>query len=159
MALEDLSYPVDEMIYDLANLRAGHRFRAYANTESRLALLCREAFGFTNCPGYLKNGLPCEYGEGATEALQNRKEILLAMDQFSEDLSVGDLERVSIEWKSLLSLIVQAPELDCDRWQSLQDAARLLVGGNADIEELPVLPELPVRQRERFQNVYGTRSV
>jgi hypothetical protein len=157
VALEDLSYPVDEMIYDLANLRAGHRFRAYANTESRLALLCREAFGFTNCPGYLKNGLPCEYGEGATEALQNRKEILLAMDQFSEDLSVGDLERVSIEWKSLLSLIVQAPELDCDRWQSLQDAARLLVGGNADIEELPVLPELPVRQRERFQNVYGTR--
>ena len=158
VALEDLSYPVDEMVHDLANLRAGHRFRAYANTESRLALLCREAFGFTNCPGYLKNGLPCEYGEGATEALQNSNEILSAMDPFSEDLSVGDLERVSIEWKSLLSLIAQAPKLDFDRWQSLQDAARLLVGGDSDIEELPVLPELPVRQRERFQNSYGVRS-
>lgn len=157
VALEDQSYPVDEMVHDLANLRAGHRFQGYANTESRLALICREAFGFTNCPGYLKNGLPCEYGEGATEALQNRKEILSAKDQFDEDLSVGDMERVSIEWRSLLSLIVQAPKLDLERWQSLQDAARLLVGENAEIEELPNLPELPVRQRERFQNSYVIR--
>lgn len=157
VALEDRSYPIDEMINDLANLRAGHRFRAYAKTESRLALLCRGAFGFKNCPGYLKNGLPCEYGEGATEALQNRKEILSAKDQFLDDLSIGDLERIAIEWRSLLSLIVQAPKLDFDRWQSLQDAARILVGVDLESNELPNLPELPIRQRERFKNSQGIK--
>ena len=157
VALEDLSYPIDEMIYDLANLRAGHRFRAYARTESRLALLCREVFGFKDCPGYLRNGLPLEYGEGAMEALQNRKEILSSRDPDLEELSVGDLERVSIEWKSLLTLIVQAPEIQFDRWQLLQDAARLLVGRDSETEQFPQLPELPSRQRERFQNMNFNR--
>ena len=33
-AVEDEKYPVEELIVDLANLRAGHRFRGYASTES-----------------------------------------------------------------------------------------------------------------------------
>ena len=40
-AVEDEKYPVEELIVDLANLRAGHRFRGYASTESRLAMVCR----------------------------------------------------------------------------------------------------------------------
>ena len=151
VALEDSSYPIDEMVNDLANLRAGHRFRAYAKSESRIALLCRDAFGFKNCPGYLKEGLPTEYGEGASEILQDRKELLFQKGSFSEDLSVGDLERVLIEWKSLLSLIAQAPKLEFERWQSLQEAARILVGQNSGNDKLPELPELPFRQQERFK--------
>ena len=151
VALEDESYPVDELVYDLANLRAGHRFRGYAKSESRLSILCREAFGFKNCPGYLKNGLPVEYGEGATEAIRNRDEILSNREALAEDLSVGDLERISIEWRSLLSLIAHSPGVDSERWQSLRQSARALVGESMESGKLPELPELPHRQAERFQ--------
>jgi hypothetical protein len=65
------------------------------------------------------------------------------------------LERIAVEWRSLLSLIVQAPMLDFDRWQSLQDAARILVGVDSESAELPNLPELPIRQRERFKISHG----
>lgn len=152
VALEDVSYPIEELVHDLANLRAGHRFRAYAKSESRLALVCREAFGFKNCPGYLKNGLPVEYGDGAHEALRHWQETPLSSSEFSEDLSTGDMERVAIEWRSLLHLISQAPKLDFERWQSLQKAARKLVGDNLGSDKLPELPELPFRQQARYQD-------
>jgi hypothetical protein len=146
-ALEDLDYPVDELAYDLANLRAGHRFRSLAKSESRLGLVCRQAFGFKDCPGYLKGGLPLEYGEGATEVLRDRRAFL---DE-SEDLKAGDLERVSVEWKSLLALIARGPTLEDERWNELQAQARSLIGTESNVEELPVLPEMPSRQRERFE--------
>lgn len=146
VALEDVDYPVEEMIYDLANLRAGHRFRSHAKTESRLGLVCRQAFGFNHCPGYLKGGLPIEYGEGAMEVLRDHKASIWE----GEDLKSGDLERVRVEWKSLLSLIAKGPELADARWVELQGQARSLVGKDPVLEELPVLPELPGRQKERF---------
>ena len=146
-ALEDLDYPVDELAYDLANLRAGHRFRSLAKSESRLGLVCRQAFGFKDCPGYLKGGLPLEYGEGATEVLRDRRAFL---DE-CEDLKAGDLERVSVEWKSLLALIARGPTLEDERWNELQAQARSLIGTESKVEELPVLPEMPSRQRERFE--------
>jgi len=67
-----------------------------------------------------------------------------------EDLKSGDLERVRVEWKSLLSLIAKGPELADARWVELQGPARSLVGKDPVLEELPVLPELPGRQKERF---------
>lgn len=156
VAVEDLNYSIDELIFDLANLRAGHRFRSFATSESRLAMVCREAFGFRDCRGYLRSGLPDEYGEGATEAIHNRKR-LLSENQESVDFSSGDLERVEIEWKSLVSLIARAPSLPIDRWQELQKRARAIVGENAMVRDLPDLPELPSRQQARFQSTipYG----
>jgi hypothetical protein len=110
-------------------------------------LVCRQAFGFKDCPGYLKGGLPLEYGEGATEVLRDRRAFL---DE-SEDLKAGDLERVSVEWKSLLALIARGPTLKDERWNELQAQARSLIGTESTVEELPVLPEMPSRQRERFE--------
>ena len=100
VALEDEAYPLDELVYDLANLRSGHRFKSVSVSEARLAAVCREAFGFQDCEGYLKGGLPVEYGEGAVEVLRNRKD-LLASEDSERDFSSGDLERLSVEWKSL----------------------------------------------------------
>jgi len=151
VALEDEDYPVEELVHDLANLRAGHRFRSYAKSESRLGLVCRQAFGFNDCPGYLKGGLPLEYGEGATEILRDRKGFLAGGDVFQDDLKSGDLERAAIEWRSLLSLIAQGPVLENPRWTELQVEARKLVGKNSREEELPLLPDIPARQRERFK--------
>ena len=45
-ALEDETYPVEDLVRDLANLRAGHRFKAYAKSDCRLAFVCRQAYGF-----------------------------------------------------------------------------------------------------------------
>lgn len=151
VALEDEDYPVEELIHDLANLRAGHRFRSYAKTESRLGLVCRQAFGFNDCPGYLKGGLPLEYGEGASEILRDRKGFVAGGNGFQDDLKSGDLERALIEWRSLLSLISQSPVLKSDRWAQLQGEARRLVGRDSKEEALPLLPEIPARQRSRFQ--------
>ena len=44
-AVEDEKYPIEELIKDLANLRAGHRFRGYVSSESRLDMVCRETYG------------------------------------------------------------------------------------------------------------------
>ena len=150
-AVEDEKYPVEELINDLANLRAGHRFRGYVSSESRLAMVCRETYGLRDCRGYLKGGLPEEYGEGATEVLLNRRQFLNELGTNS-DLHSGDIERVEIEWKSLLSLITYAPELNLARWQRLQELAREVVGGNNASDDLPELPDLLAKQRERFEN-------
>ena len=150
-AVEDEKYPVEELIVDLANLRAGHRFRGYASTESRLAMVCREVYGLRDCRGYLKGGLPEEYGDGAMEVIRDRKKFL---PEFAEnsDLHSGDIERVDIEWKSLLSLIAFAPPLKLPRWLELQKMARQIIGDTDVSEQLPDLPDLPSRQRERFVN-------
>jgi superfamily II DNA/RNA helicase len=153
VALEDATYPVDELIYDLANLRAGHRFRSWAQTESRLAVLCRQAFGFKDCPGYLKAGLPLDYGEGAVDFLRQRALLEKAISSDQDEIHSGDLERISIEWKSLLGLIAHAPQVDDARWAELQEAARKMVSFGGQTNELPELPELPVRQRKRFDRV------
>jgi hypothetical protein len=150
-AIEDEKYPVDELILDLANLRAGHRFRGYANTESRLAMVCREAYGLRDCRGYLKGGLPEEYGDGAVEVINNRKKFL-SEAQDRGDLCSGDLERVEIEWKSLSSLIAYAPSLDSLRWLELQVHAKGIIGQSDIPQELPNLPEVPARQNERFES-------
>ena len=156
-AIEDEKYPLDELIIDLVNLRAGHRFRGYASSESRLAMVCRETYGLRDCQGYLKGGLPTEYGEGAMEVLQNRKRLLNQLEGTS-DLHSGDIERVEIEWKSLLSLIAFAPCLKVARWQELQVLAREVAGENHAMDHLPELPELLSRQRERFESK-GTGAI
>ena len=151
VALEDEAYPLDELVYDLANLRSGHRFKSVSVSEARLAAVCREAFGFQDCEGYLKGGLPVEYGEGAVEVLRNRKD-LLASEDSERDFSSGDLERLSVEWKSLLALIAYGPKLKNDRWMALQKEAHRVIGPNEFNRELPILPAMPGRQRGRFES-------
>ena len=150
VSLEDETYPVDEIVEDLANLRAGHRFSSFADSDSRMALVCREAFGFSDCTGYLKAGLPVEYGEGAVEALANGEQ-LLANGVADMEFSHGDLERLDIEWRSLLRLIAHAPKLDTPRWSDLQEAALRVIGPlTGPMDALPEFPELPERQRHRY---------
>ena len=151
VGLEDETYPVEELIYDLANLRAGHRFRSWAGTESRLSALCRQAFRFRDCPGYLRAGLPPEYGEGGVDFIRDRSLFEGIKNLNIEDLGTGDIERLIIEWKSLLDLIVHRPDLGIERWTELQGIAKKLVGSGEKTEDLPTLPELPVRQRRRFE--------
>jgi hypothetical protein len=101
-ALEDDSYPIHELVIHLANLRAGVKFDLPTATASeRLGAACRAAYGFINHHGYLENGLPLDYGDGAAEVL----DAMLHPDRTgSTDLrrgiQEGDLSRAYIEWLS-----------------------------------------------------------
>ncbi len=141
VALEDASYPLDELIYDLANLDAGFRFSSEENRwEGRLVVACRRAFGFQNIPGYLENGAPPKYGSGAAEIVASvHKDPLSKMGWATEFLGAGDIDRVIIEWRSLLRQISHAPPLDWPRWSALQAMAKMMLRET----ESPTLTELP----------------
>jgi len=72
-ALEDDTYPLDELVYDLANLDAGFRFCGDENRwGGRLAVVCHEKYGLQSIPGYLENGVPPKYGAGAEQIVGSR---------------------------------------------------------------------------------------
>ena len=139
--LEDERYPLEEFIYDLADLDAGFRFCGDENRfAGRLAIACHEKFGLQSIPGYLENGLPTKYGAGAEQIVQSVHKNPLNKQGWVTDLvGVGDIDRVIIEWRSLLRQISHAPDLDWPRWRELQALAKTMLNET----ESPTLPELP----------------
>ena len=124
-ALEDASYPIGDLIFDLANLRAGPRF---AGDEpvfgGRLGALCQRTYDRADWPGYLEMGVPPDYGAGASEVVREITEHDTPRAKLLTDfLRPGDLERAVIEWRSLLRHILWAPPHDLPRWRELRDAA------------------------------------
>ncbi len=126
-ALESPHYEVSDLVSHLPNLRAGHRFSNFEGHDSeRLGIVCRQTYGPVTHEGYLRLGLPTQYGEGAAESLASMLEhhgkIRLGEQ---EELGRGDLERALHEWMSLLRQIIHADiKLDWNRWRSFQQAAR-----------------------------------
>src|SRR5439155_1040925 len=71
VALEDETYPIDELVFDLANIRAGPRFAGEdAPMGGRLGILCQRIYGRADYPGYLTMGVPVQYGAGASEVVR-----------------------------------------------------------------------------------------
>src|SRR5438128_3035775 len=140
-ALEDERYPLDELIYDVANLDAGFRFCGEDNRwAGRLAMVCHERYGLQSIPGYLENGVPPKYGSGAEQIVaQIHKNPLNKHGWVTELLGAGDIDRVIIEWRSLLRQIAHAPNLDWPRWRALQHLAK----GILRETESPTLTDLP----------------
>jgi superfamily II DNA/RNA helicase len=149
-ALEDQAYPVEELVFDLANLRAGPRF---AEDESplggRLGALCQQTYDRADLPGYLEMGVPPQYGAGASEAV---REIIVhgipRAKLLTETLRQGDIERAIIEWRSLLRHIVSAPDYDFERWRELKEAARRYIEASISPAML-ALPPLTASQQRR----------
>ncbi len=140
-ALEENRYPLDELIYDLANLDAGFRF---CGTEDRwggrLARASQHLFGSQNIPGYLENGLPPQYGSGAEAVVAAAHKNPAAKHAWvTEILGAGDIDRAIIEWRSQLRQISHAPALDWARWTALQALAKRILKET----ESPTLTELP----------------
>ncbi len=128
-ALEDESYPIDELVKHMANLRAGFRFdlAGYCASE-RLGACCRRAYGFINHHGYLESGLPVDYGEGAAEVLDSllHHERRASFDMKS-GVAEGDVSRAYIEWLSLIRHVTHTPDHPWERWQTLkQECASVL---------------------------------
>jgi hypothetical protein len=150
VALEDETYPIEELVFDLANIRAGPRFAGEeAPIGGRLGILCQRIYGRADYPGYLNMGVPVHYGAGASEVMR-----ALVADPRSkhkltnELLRHGDIERALVEWRSLLRHIVLAPAYPLSRWTELKAAAEELVDKTASptaTVDLAIL--VPLQQR------------
>ena len=152
-ALEEPSYEVDELVYDLANLRAGHRFEDFESFSSRLGNCCRLVYGNATFEGYLDKGLPLDYGDGAAEVIARYEAYEESGLKSGEgSLQDGDIERVRLEWVSLLRNIVLAPDFAWGRWRSLQSEAEKLLRSRVIDPVLHQVPELSPAQRKRREH-------
>ena len=161
-ALEDPTYPLDELVWHLANLRGGYRFAEDGDGggSSRLGSCARTLYGMVDYPGYLELGLCPTYGESTAEVV----EALLSGGKRSAELTtrelrVGDIERAVIEWLSLLRHVVHARELDWDRWAALQRICAEFLSRFAMDERNKIIEPLPpgilnkrIRQRFGFRD-------
>jgi hypothetical protein len=141
-ALEDVTYPLDDLIYDLANLDAGFRFAGEDINRwgGRLGIVCHERYGLQSIPGYLENGVPPKYGAGAEQIVASVHKNPLNKQVWTTDLlGPGDIDRVIIEWRSLLRQLAHAPDLDWPRWRALQALAKTILNET----ESPTLTDLP----------------
>ena len=153
-ALEDERYPLEELIYDLADLDAGFRFAGEDINRwgGRLGIVCHEKYGLQSVPGYLENGVPPKYGAGAEQIVAAMHKNPLAKQTWITDLvGTGDIDRVIIEWRSLLRQIAHAPGLEWPRWLALQAMARTILN-ETESPTLTNLPPLEFHQTRRVDH-------
>ena len=153
--LEDETYPVDDLVFDLANIRAGPRFAGEdAPLGGRLGILCQQTYGRADHAGYLEMGVPVQYGSGASEVIRELVSNPAARYRFTnESLRHGDIERALMEWRSLLRHIVGAPDLDWERWRALQKLAAHYVGNTTSPAAVEFPPLLASQRMARLRPV------
>ncbi|MGE5207806.1 MAG: DEAD/DEAH box helicase [Alphaproteobacteria bacterium] len=125
-ALEDETYPIDELVFDLANIRAGPRFAGEdAPLGGRLGILCQRVYRRADYPGYLIMGVPVQYGAGASEVVRALVADPRSKQKLTNELlRHGDIERALVEWRSILRHIAIAPAYPLSRWTELKTAAK-----------------------------------
>ena len=98
----------------------------FADGESqRMAVVAREIYGHVDHEGYLEGGLCPGFGEGTCEALSlHRSGGMRSLEKQTDAIRKGDIERATLEWRSLLRHIVRAADPVFPRWNELQTAAR-----------------------------------
>jgi superfamily II DNA/RNA helicase len=150
--LEEPDYPIEDLVFDLADLRAGHRFAMDdTRTGGRLAAICQNAYQRADFSGYLELGLPIAYGSGASEVVRDLIEHQIARHKLVNDnIRHGDIERAVTEWRSLLRQIVQAPNYEWDRWNQLKKLASVFVQTTQSPARQP-LPALAPSQMSRYK--------
>jgi len=162
-ALENHRYPLDDLIFDAANLFGGERFcGTNPRRLGRLAAECTRAYRRLTIEGWLHEGLPVNYGSGASEAVRaltehgaRRRDVL---DE-TESAGHGDLDRLLTEWRSLLRQATAAGPLQGDgapmtgrdqfiaeRWDEFRALARSWLSDSTQ-DTLPQLPALTADQR------------
>ncbi|HEV8417647.1 MAG TPA: DEAD/DEAH box helicase [Candidatus Udaeobacter sp.] len=150
VALEDETYPIDELVFDLANIRAGPRFAGEdAPMGGRLGILCQRIYRRADYPGYLTMGVPVQYGAGASEVVRALVADPRCKHKLTNELlRHGDIERALVEWRSILRHIVLAPAYPLSRWTELKAAAKELLDTTASPTSAVDLAALvPLQQR------------
>ena len=149
-AIEDEKYDIEDFIYELANLRGGFRFHGEEDRwEGRLAWVCRNTYGRHNVTGYLDAGTPPEYGFGADSVVADiHRHPARKQNWVGAVAEEGDIDRLFIEWRSLLRRIHHAPQLENDRWETLRRRAGEMLN-ETESPTLTDLPPLEYRQTQR----------
>jgi hypothetical protein len=155
-ALEEEEYSIEDLVFDLANLRAGHRFAVGDSPfGGRLGLLCQKTYNRADYSGYLEMGVPPAYGAGAAEIVRAIIEDQTSRHRLVNDfLRHGDIERAIAEWRSLLRHIANAPDYSCDRWRALRNASAQYGNLTRSVAQQP-LPVLLPAQMKRYQPRYS----
>jgi hypothetical protein len=105
-----------------------------------MAIACQQRYGNQSIIGYLENGVPPKYGAGADHVVAAVHKNPEDKHRWVTDLTgPGDIDRVIIEWRSLLRQISRAPALDWDRWTELQRVAKETLNET----ESPTATDLP----------------
>jgi hypothetical protein len=151
-ALEDETYPIHDLVFDLANIRGGPRFAGEdAPLGGRLGILCQRVYERADHPGYLEMGTPAHYGSGASEVIREVVTNATSRSRLTTDsLRSGDIERALMEWRSLLRHIVHAPDLEWERWRELKRAAQHFVENTTSPTVLDHPPLLAAQQQRRL---------
>ena len=125
-ALEDERYGMEDLVNDLGNLAAGERFCGYEpRWTGRLATACQQAYRDNSWEGFLLDGMPVNYGYGARDIIHTlRQGKSVTPQMLPENANRGDVDRLWLEWKSLLRQIAMGEDLEWDRWRELQKIAR-----------------------------------
>jgi superfamily II DNA/RNA helicase len=157
-ALEEPDYAIDDLIFDLANLRVGHRFSLDETySHGRLGAVCQTVYQRGEYPGYLELGLPIGYGPGGSEVVRDVVAHQVPRHRLiSESVRPGDIERALTEWRSLLRQIMQAPAYDWDRWLQLREMASAYVRSTRSPARDP-LPALSPAQSQRYSGRFISR--
>jgi hypothetical protein len=69
----------------------------------------------------------------------------------TELLGAGDIDRIIIEWRSLLRQISHAPDLDWPRWREFQKLAKETLN-ETESPTLTDLPPLEYHQTKRIEH-------
>ncbi|MBV9875526.1 MAG: hypothetical protein JO025_12410, partial [Verrucomicrobia bacterium] len=157
-ALEEADYPIEDLVFDLANLRVGHRFSLDETySHGRLGAVCQLVYQRGEYPGYLELGLPIAYGPGGSEVVRDVVAHQVPRHRLvSESVRHGDIERALTEWRSLLRQIALAPAHDWDRWLQLREMASRYVHSTRSPARDP-LPSLGPAQSQRYTGRFISR--
>jgi superfamily II DNA/RNA helicase len=148
--LEDEKYPLTDLMEDMANLVAGDRFCGNEpRWGGRLAYACQKAYRRFTSEGFLIDGMPVNYGAGGAEIVRSlRVKNYVPMDGLQEHVHRGDVDRLLIEWKSLLRQIAKADaNAAWPRWTEFQQLCRAEYAQYERVS-LPGLPVIPAEQQK-----------
>lgn len=171
--LSDRRASPQDIVFECANLFAGDRF---SGTNPRrlgpLAAQCERCYRGLSADGYLERGVPPAYGFGAADLVRGlldggvRASRLLELHALA---GRGDVDRLLIEWRSLLRQVSAAPvklvrpaTTDDDRrlverWPEFRDACQRQIGDlrSAGLPDLP--PLTPDQRRPVNHRLIGLR--
>jgi superfamily II DNA/RNA helicase len=148
--LEDEKYPLTDLIEDMANLVAGDRFCGNEpRWGGRLAYACQKAYRRFTSEGFLTDGMPVNYGAGGAEIVRTlRTKKFVNMQGLEDHVHRGDIDRLLIEWKSLLRQIASASvDASWPRWTEFQALCRAEFA-QYERTSLPGLPAIPAEQQK-----------
>jgi hypothetical protein len=113
-------------------------------------MVCQQSFQRADFAGYLEMGIPPAYGAGAAEVVRDVVENQTPRHKLvNELLRHGDIERALTEWRSLLRQIVDAPDLNWERWQDLKRMSERFLNSTRSAALTP-LPMLLPAQMKRY---------